>query len=224
MGEAMALADSIGAISEGWTGFGVLYTAASRVGGMEIGFVPGEGGKDTAAMLAAGALDAVYLLGADEVDVPDGAFVIYQGHHGDRGAHRADVILPSAAWAEQSGIYVNLEGRPQLAQRAASAPGEAKEDWAILRALSERMGEPLPFDTIEQVRKALFEAVPHLATLGAIEPAVWRAEQGGSVGDTPFAPVIRDFYFTNAICRASEVMAECSKLHEERSGVKLAAE
>ncbi len=223
IGEAMALADSIGAISEGWTGFGVLHSAASRVGGMEIGFVPGEGGKDAAAMLADG-LDVVYLLGADEVKVPDGPFVIYQGHHGDRGAHRADVILPAAAWAEQSGIYVNLEGRPQLASRAASAPGEAKEDWAILRALSERMGEPLPFDTIEQVRKAVFEAVPHLATLDVITPAEWRAEQGGGIGGAPFEPVIDDFYFTNPICRASETMAECSKLHEERSGVPIAAE
>ncbi len=224
LGEAMTLADSIGAIAEGWTGFGVLHSAASRVGGMEVGFVPQEGGKDVAAMLEAGALDAVYLLGADEISVPEGPFVIYQGHHGDRGAHRADVILPAAAWAEQSGIYVNLEGRPQLANRAASAPGEAKEDWAILRALSERMGEPLPFDSIEQVRKAIFEAVPHLARLGVIEPAQWRAEQGGSVSNAPFAPIIDDFYLTNPICRASEVMAQCSKLHGERSGVALAAE
>ena len=223
LGEAMALADSIGAISDGWTGFGVLHSAASRVGGMEIGFTPSEGGKDAAAILADG-LDVVYLLGADEVKAPDGPFVIYQGHHGDRGAHQADVILPAAAWAEQSGIYVNLEGRPQLANRAASAPGEAKEDWAILRALSERMGEPLPFDSIEQVRQALFEAVPHLATLGAITPAEWRAEKGGKIGNAALEPVIDDFYFTNAICRASEVMAECSKVHEERSGVKLAAE
>jgi len=153
-----------------------------------------------------------------------GPFVIYQGHHGDRGAHRADVILPAAAWAEQSGLYVNLEGRPQLANRAASPPGEAKEDWAILRALSERLGAPLPFDTIEQVRKAIFEAVPHLARLGAIEPAEWRAEQGGSIGNAAFAPVIRDYYLTNPVARASETMAACSKLHEERSGVALAAE
>ncbi len=223
MGEAMALAGSVGAISDGWTGFGVLHMAASRVGGMEIGFTPGDGGKQTAAMLSGG-VEVLYLLGADEVDVPAGAFVIYQGHHGDRGAHRADVILPAAAWTEQSGLYVNLEGRPQLANRAASPPGEAKEDWAILRALSERMGEPLPFDTIEQVRKAIFEAVPHLAALGAISPAEWRAEAGGSIGNAAFQPVIRDFYLTNPIARASETMAACSKLQEERSGVPLAAE
>ena len=223
MGEAMALADSVGAISDGWTGFGVLHSAASRVGGMEIGFVPQDDGKDTAAMLDGG-MDVLYLLGADEVVVPEGPFVIYQGHHGDRGAHRADVILPAAAWAEQSGLYVNLEGRPQLANRAASPPGEAKEDWAILRALSERMGEPLPFDTIEHVRKAIFEAVPHLARLGTVEAAEWHAEQGGSIGSAAFEPVIGDFYFTNPIARASETMAACSKLQEERSGVALAAE
>ena len=223
MGEAMALAGSIGAVSDGWTGFGALHTAASRVGGMEIGFTPAESGKDTAAMLAGG-LDVLYLLGADEIDVPEGPFVIYQGHHGDRGAHRADVILPAAAWAEQSGLYVNLEGRPQLANRAASPPGEAKEDWAILRALSERRGEPLPFDTIEHVRKAIFEAVPHLAKIGAIESAEWRAEPGGSIGNADFEPVIGDFYFTNPIARASETMAACSKLHEERSGIPMAAE
>ena len=222
MGEAMALAGAIGAISDGWTGFGVLHSAASRVGGMEIGFTPQENGSDTAAML--NGMDVLYLLGADEIDVPAGPFVIYQGHHGDRGAHRADVILPAAAWAEQSGLYVNMEGRPQLANRAASPPGEAKEDWAILRALSERMGEPLPFDSIEQVRKAIFEAVPHLARLGAIEPAEWRTESGGSIGGAAFTPVIDDFYFTNPIARASEVMAACSQLHEERSGVPIAAE
>lgn len=222
MGEAMALGGSIGAISDGWTGFGALHSAASRVGGMEIGFTPGEGGKDTAAML--GGMDVLYLLGADEIEIPAGPFVIYQGHHGDRGAHRADVILPAAAWAEQSGLYVNLEGRPQLANRAASPPGEAKEDWAILRALSERMGEPLPFDSIEHVRKAIFEAVPHLAKLGAVEPADWRTESGGSIGSAVFEPVIKDFYFTNPIARASETMAACSKLQEERAGVALAAE
>ncbi len=222
MGEAMTMAGSIGALSNEWTGFGVLHSAASRVGGMEIGFVPGEGGKNTSAMIDS--MEVLYLLGADEIDVPAGPFVIYQGHHGDRGAHRADVILPAAAWAEQSGLYVNLEGRPQLANRAASPPGEAKEDWAILRALSERMGDSLPFDTIEQVRKAIFEAVPHLARLGGIEPAEWRAESGGSIGSTSFRPVIDDFYFTNPIARASEVMAACSKLQGERSGVPLAAE
>ncbi len=230
MGAAMALADEVGAVSDGWTGFGVLHTAASRVGGMEIGFVPQEGGKGTDAILDAaqsGEIEVLYLLGADEIsaDRLGRSFVVYQGHHGDRGAHRADVILPAAAWAEQSGLYVNLEGRPQLASRAAAPLGEAKEDWAILRALSERLGEPLPFDTIEQVRKAVFEAAPHLARLGTVEPAEWRAERGGgSVGDAPFEPVVEDFYFTNAIARASETMAECSKLQEERSGVPMAAE
>ena len=218
-GGAAVLAAAMDHAEATGSGFMVLHTAASRVGGMEIGFTSDEG--------MAGLADAevVYALGVDEIDIPDGPFVVYQGHHGDRGAHRADVILPSAAWTEQSGLYVNTEGRPQIANRAASPPGEAREDWAIVRALSERLGEPLPFDTIEQVRKAIFEAVPNLARIGAVEPAVWQAvDGGGDPGDAPFGSVIEDFYFTNAICRASEVMAECSRLQQERAGVPMAAE
>ena len=118
----------------------MLHTAASRVGALDLGFVPGEGGMNAAEMAKAGALDVLFLLGADEIDVPPGAFVVYIGTHGDSGAHRADVILPGAAYPEKSGIYVNTEGRVQMANRAAFPPGDAREDWAILRALSDVLG------------------------------------------------------------------------------------
>ncbi len=147
----------------GWNGLSVLHTAASRVGALDIGFVPGKGGRDVAAMLKPGEMDVLFLLGADEVEVPDGAFVVYQGTHGDRGAHRADVILPGAAYTEKSATYVNTEGRVQLANRAAFPPGEAREDWAILRALSDVLGHRLPYDLLAQLRAALYAVHPHLA-------------------------------------------------------------
>ena len=228
LGAAMALAESHGAIKDGWTGFSVLQTAASRVGGLEIGFVPGEGGRDTSAILDgadSGEIEAVYLLGADEIDMNrlGGTFVIYQGHHGDAGANRADVILPAAAYTEQSGLFVNTEGRPQMAYRAAFPPGDAKEDWAIVRALSERLGDPLPFDSIGQLHAQIFEAHSHLARIDAIEAASWQAEPAGSLGDAPLRSPVEDFYLTNPIARASETMAACSRLAREKS-VPLAAE
>ncbi len=144
---AAKLASGAGATKDGWNGFCVLHTAASRVGGLDVGFVPGEGGKTSSEMTQAGALDVVFLLGADEIDIAPGTFVVYIGTHGDRGAHRADVILPGAAYTEKSGIYVNTEGRVQMAGRAAFPPGDAREDWAILRALSDVIGHKLPYDS-----------------------------------------------------------------------------
>ena len=227
LGAAMALAESLGGQ------FSLLHNAAARVGGMEIGCVPGkneagEQGRDTDGILvgaASGAVEVVYLLGADEIDMETlgSAFVIYQGHHGDAGAHRADVILPSAAYAEQSGLYVNTEGRPQLAYRAAFPPGEAKEDWAIIRALSERLGEPLPFDTLDQVRSQIFEQFPHLQTINAITAADWKVEPTGTMSDAPFVSPIQDFYLTNPIARASETMAACSAVAAQKAA-PLAAE
>jgi NADH-quinone oxidoreductase subunit G len=222
LGAAMALASELGAQ------YSMLHTAASRVGGMEVGCVPGEDGRDTDQILvgaASGAVEVVYLLGADEIDMETlgKAFVIYQGHHGDAGAHRADVILPSAAYAEQSGLYVNMEGRPQMAYRAAFPPGDAKEDWAILRALSERLGDPLPFDTIDALRAQMFEAVPHLQTVNAITAAEFEAAATGSMGSAPFVSPITDFYLTNPIARASETMAACSALAQQKA-TPLAAE
>ncbi len=162
---AAKAAQALGAVSEGWNGFGVLHTAAARVGALDLGFVPGEGGLDVAGMLAPGALDVLFLLGADEVEVPAGAFVIYQGTHGDRGAHRADVILPGAAYTEKSATYVNTEGRVQMTARATFPPGDAREDWAVLRALSAALGKTLPFDSLAGLRQSLYAAHPHFAAL-----------------------------------------------------------
>jgi NADH-quinone oxidoreductase subunit G len=212
---AASVAKKIGVVRNDWNGFNVLHTAAGRVGGLDIGFVPGEGGKDAGA-ISQGEMDLIFNLGADELEIADGAFTVYIGTHGDRGAHRADVILPGAAYTEKSATYVNTEGRPQQTQRGAFPPGEAKEDWAILRALSDRIGKTLPYNTLEQLRAALYADHPHLAELEQI------AEADASVladlakkapknaGKAKFARAFDDFYLTNPIARASKVMAECS--------------
>ncbi|PZQ18022.1 MAG: NADH-quinone oxidoreductase subunit G [Ancylobacter novellus] len=212
---------------DGWNGLAVLHTAASRVAALDLGVVPGEQGLAAPEMAEAGALNLIFLLGADEIEVAPGAFTVYVGSHGDRGAHRADVILPGAAYTEKSGIYVNTEGRPQMANRAAFPPGEAREDWAILRALSDRLGATLPYDSLSQLRAAMFRAVPHLAALDQIAAgdagdAQRLAGQGGSFSDGPFRNAIHDFYLTNPIARASAVMAEMSALR--RGGLAEAAE
>jgi len=223
---AAKLAQSVGAVKDGWNGFSVLHTAAARVGALDLGFVPGEGGLSAQAMVQAGAVDVLFNLGADEIEIAPGAFVVYQGTHGDRGAHRADVILPGAAYTEKSGTYVNTEGRVQLANRAAFAPGDAREDWAILRALSEVLGRKLPFDSLSALRQKLFADHPHLAVIdGIAESDVAQAVQalagiGGTPGREPFVSPINDFYLTNPIARASGVMAECSALAR---GAKLEA-
>ena len=150
------------------------------------------------------------------MDLPDGAFVIYQGHHGDRGAHRADAILPGAAYPEQQGIYVNTEGRPQIALRAGFPPGEAKEDWAILRALSGALGQPLPFDSLAALRARLFAEVPHLGAIDQVPENAWQAVPPGEMGTAPFRSTVADHYLTNPIARSSPLMAEMSRLARER--------
>jgi NADH-quinone oxidoreductase subunit G len=217
---------STGALADGWNGFSVLHTAAARVGGLDIGFVPQAGGIAAAAM-AAGAVDLLFLLGADEIDVEPGPFVVYIGSHGDRGAHRADVILPGAAYTEKSGIYVNTEGRVQMAARAAFPPGEAREDWAILRALSQTADCRLPYDSLAQLRGAMFKAHPHLPGVDAIAPGIPEdirrlAGLGGSLGKEPFRSPIEDFYLTDPIARASAVMAECSAIAERATAMAAA--
>ncbi|KUF09080.1 NADH-quinone oxidoreductase subunit NuoG [Pseudoponticoccus marisrubri] len=196
----------------------VLHTAASRVGAMDVGAVADNG------MEAVSGADVIYNLGADEVEIADGAFVIYQGSHGDRGAHRADVILPGAAYTEEQGLFVNTEGRPQLALRAGFAPGEAKENWAILRALSAELGAKQPWDSIAQLRQALVAEVPHLAELDVVAENAWQPVEPGKLGDAAFREVIRDHYLTNPIARASEVMAELSRNARARAEAPLAAE
>jgi NADH-quinone oxidoreductase subunit G len=214
---AAKLAVDIGAIKDGWNGFAVLQSTASKVGALDIGFAPGDGSLTLADMTKAGGLDVLFSLGADDVNVADGTFVVYIGTHGDRGAHRADVILPGAAYTEKSGIYVNTEGRAQIANRAAFPPGDAREDWAVLRALSDVLGHRLPWDSLTALRQAIFKAVPHLMRLDQIEPGdsasiKTLASKGGSVDKAAFKSPVADFYLTNPIARASAVMAECSRL------------
>ncbi|HEY7299081.1 MAG TPA: NADH-quinone oxidoreductase subunit NuoG [Xanthobacteraceae bacterium] len=225
---AAKAACAAGAATADWNGFAVLHTAAARVGALDIGFVPGSGGLFAAAMAKRGALDVLFLLGADEIEIEPGAFVVYIGTHGDRGAHRADVILPGAAYPEKSAIYVNTEGRVQMATRASFPPGEAREDWAILRALSEALGQRLPYDSLGALRRALFAAHPHMQRAGQIAPGnpsniEALAAIGGSAVKDPFKPAIEDFYFTNPIARASAIMAECSTIAEEGTA-RVAAE
>ncbi len=227
LGMAARIAEAVGAVSADWNGLAVLHTAASRVGALDLGFVPGEGGKDVAGMM--GALDVLFLLGADELDMAaiGSAFTVYIGTHGDAGAHRADVILPGAAYTEKSGIYVNTEGRVQMANRAGFAPGDAREDWAILRALSDVLGKKLPFDSMQQLRAKLYADHPHFAEIDRIAAGNWRDVQalgrlGGRLAKASFLSPVKDFYLTNPIARASAVMAECSAL--ARGGFKQAAE
>jgi NADH-quinone oxidoreductase subunit G len=199
----LAAAQRIAEESE--SGFLVLHTAAGRVGAMDVGFTH-EGGLDAALAGAA----TVFALGVDEIDIPAGPTVIYQGSHGDRGAHRADIILPAATWVEEPGLFVNTEGRPQLALRAGFPSGEARENWAILRALSGQMGAALPWDDLAGLRRALVAAHPHLAELDAVPANEWHAEPDGALGMGPFAAAVTDFYLTNPIARASPLMAEMS--------------
>ena len=205
-----------GALKDGWNGFSVLHSTASRVGALDLGLVPGTGGQNTAQM-AEGGVDVLFLLGADEIEVAPGSFVIYIGTHGDRGAHRADVILPAAAYPEKSAIYVNTEGRVQMATRAAFPPGEAREDWAILRALSGVLGHTLPYDSLAQLRQALFAAHPHFMRIDQIAPADAAdiqklAKLGGAADKAPLRSSVPEFYLSNPIARASATMAECSAL------------
>jgi NADH-quinone oxidoreductase subunit G len=219
---ARQVAETCGLVKDGWNGFNVLHTAAARVGGLDLGFVPGSskeggaGGRDVAGILEGaqkGEIEIVYLLGADEIDTTKlgSAFVIYQGHHGDRGAHRANVILPGAAYTEKSGTYVNTEGRVQQTRLAIFPPGEAREDWKILRALSEVMGHKLSYDSLAQVRCRLVQVNPVFGQVNQNPaPAAWGSfGAAGQVAATAFVGPIKNFYMTDPISRASETMARC---------------
>ncbi len=211
------LAETYNVVQEGWNGFNVLHSAASRVGGLDIGFLPGENGRSTAGILEGagkGEIDVVFLLGADEIDTAalGKAFVVYQGHHGDKGAHRADVILPGAAYTEKNAIYVNTEGRPQQARLATFPPGEAREDWKILRALSEQLGHKLPYDSLAQLRRRLAEVNPVFAAVGAVTPAPWAPfGSEGALDAAPFQSPVANYYMTDPISRASVTMARCTE-------------
>ncbi|MEP3440540.1 MAG: NADH-quinone oxidoreductase subunit NuoG [Sulfitobacter sp.] len=196
----------------------VLHTAAGRVGAMDVG-ATAEGGISD--VLAA---EVIFNLGADEGDIPAGPFVIYQGSHGDRGAHRADIILPAAAYTEEGGLFVNTEGRPQLAQRAGFAPGQAKENWAILRALSAELDATLPFDSLAALRQALVKAHPALAKVDQVIENAWESVALGKIGGAPVSYAIADFYLSNPIARASSLMAELSANAKARRTEAMAAE
>ncbi len=222
---AAKAAKRIGALKPDWNGFNVLHTAAARVAGLDLGFVPGKGGRDVEAILEGagkGEIDVVYLLGADEIQMDrlGSAFVIYQGSHGDRGAHRADVILPGAAYTEKDGTYVNTEGRSQLAARAIFPPGDVREDWTILRALSAALGKPLPFDSLPELRAKMYAANPRLALLDLVEPADMAdvealSRKQGKPGKDRFGLSIDDYYLSNPIARASAIMASLSAMHAD---------
>lgn len=224
---AAKLAGAVGAVTADWNGFAVLHTAAARVGGLDLGFVPGEGGKTAAEMLTG--TDVLFLLGADEMDFSGktAGFTVYIGSHGDEGAHGADVILPAATYTEKSGTWVNTEGRVQMGNRAGFAPGDAREDWAIIRALSDVLGKKLPFDSLSELRAKLYAAHPHFADVDTIAPGgsgeiAALAQKAGEMAKSAFASPVKDFYLTNPIARASAVMAECSAL--ARNNFKAAAE
>ncbi len=215
---AVKAAQSLGCIKDSWNGFNILQTAASRVAGLDLGLVPAAGGRGVAEMLSGG-MELVYLLGADEFDtsILGRTFVVYQGSHGDNGAHIADVVLPGSAYTEKSATYVNTEGRAQMTMKAAFAPGVAKEDWSILRALSTHAGQTLPYDNLTALRAAMYKVAPQLARLGSVASAD-AADLGklaglpGTMTQAPFVNTVRDFYLTNPIARASTIMGELSAL------------
>ena len=216
-GEAvLAHAMQFAAITE--SKFMVLHTAAARVGAMDVGAVAPNGLADVMGA------EVIYNLGADEVDIAKGAFVIYQGSHGDRGAHRADIILPGAAYTEENGLFVNTEGRPQLAMRAGFAPGDAKENWAILRALSAELGAVLPYDSLAALRSAIVAAHPHLGEIDVVPDNPWSPVKPGKPGKAAFRNAISDFYLTNPIARASALMGELSANAAARHATRVAAE
>ena len=200
-------ATSLGVFKEGWNGFSVLHTSAAAVGALDLGLKRTD----------LSGCDVIISLGADETTLPAGAFVVYIGTHGDAGAHRADVILPGATYTEKSATFVNTEGRVQMTNRATFPPGNAREDWSILRALSDNVGHKLPFDSLAQLRAALYAAYPHFAALESIKAGdasdlTKLGDSAGAMGKTSFISPITDFYLTNPIARASKVMAECSAI------------
>jgi NADH-quinone oxidoreductase subunit G len=229
--DSAAVLKAAGAVAKTFSmTWNVLHSAASRVGGLDLGFVPGEGGKTAAELAAKGGADVLFLLGADEIDTSaSGAFTIYLGTHGDRGAHKADVILPGAAYTEKNGLYVNTEGRVQQGVRAVFPKGEAKEDWAILRALSERLGAKLPYDSLDALRAKLFADHPSFGRIDHVDGPEAAAGldlaalgRKGDVSDAPFAGSAASFYQTNAIARASVTMAECAA--QASGAARIAAE
>jgi NADH-quinone oxidoreductase subunit G len=214
---ATKIADNYGLIKDEWNGFNVLHTAASRVGALYIDFVPGQGGRDVENIISGasdGDIDLVYLLGADEIDTSKlgKSFVIYQGHHGDAGAHRADIILPGAAYTEKNGTYVNTEGRVQITRQAVQPPGNAREDWTIIRALSDVMGADFSYNSLGEIRQRLTQVNPLFDNINEIVPSEWNYNASfAAIEDNPIQSGMLNYYMTCPISRASETMAKCSQ-------------
>ncbi len=228
---AYQAAEKLGVVKKGWNGFNVLHKAASRVGGLDVGFVPQNKGRDFSEIISgskSGAVKALFMLGADEFDARGQigwkTFVVYIGHHGDHGAARADVVLPGAAFTEKDALYVNTEGRPQLARRAVTPPGEAREDWTILRALSDYLGQTLPYNNHMQLRERIVKEFPHLAQIDEVTPAKWGAfGKKGKLLKQGFDQAVTHYYLNNPICRASKTMNACHQQFVESKDSKKAA-
>ena len=214
------LALKVGAIKDDWAGFGVLHNSAARVGALDVGFLPGDGGEGTAKILS-GEMETVVMLGVDEADLGalSDSTVIYVGHHGDKGASSADIILPCAAYSELAATYVNTEGRVQMTRKAVQPKGEAKEGWAIFRALSAALGKPLPYDSADQLRASLrgadddrtvFAGLGYAPGASGAQALKAPIESHAELSNLPFGSKISDYYLTNPIARASKTMAECS--------------
>lgn len=222
---ARELADAYNVVKGDWNGWNILHNAAARVGGLDLGFVPGKGGLDVGGMIEAthkNALDVLFLMGVDEIDMSlwGNVFTVYIGHHGDAGAHRADVILPGAAYTEKDATYVNTEGRVQRTRQAVFPPNMAREDWKIIRALSASLGEPLPYDTLEELRSRMVKVAPHFAVTDVIHVAEWKEfgklpKGAAKLSSEPFERYVRNFYMTDPISRASKTMAECTAVFRD---------
>ncbi|DBA80587.1 TPA: hypothetical protein ACH3X1_007848 [Trebouxia sp. C0004] len=211
------LVEEADVVREGWNGYNVFHDNASRVAALDVGFLP------SARASSAPPAKFVYLLGSDdyqEEDIPQDAFVVYQGHHGDRGALRANVVLPAPAYTEKAVTYVNTEGRPQRTKEAVPMPGDAREDWKIVRALSEYVGNQLPYDTINELRERMADVAPHLAKNDTVESPMWlngeyfkafaeKVMKSEQASKEPFKSSIDNFYQTDSITRSSSVMAKC---------------
>ncbi len=209
LGAGLAFAEQFNLVREGWNGFNVVHMAASRMGGLMLGYAQTGGLAD----LVAAKPKMVISLGADEGDFTKFAdsMIVHIGHHGDKAAHAADVILPAAAFSEKDGTYVNTEGRVQYAEKAVFAPGDAREDWTILRAMADALGVSVGFDSFEQLRAAMVAEVPALgleglADYGALPSAPAGARAEGVIAGYP----IKDRYLTNAIARSSPTLQRCS--------------
>jgi NADH-quinone oxidoreductase subunit G len=211
------LANKTGMVYDGWNGFNVLHTAAARVGGYDLGFLPAPTAKGVEGILSGAEhkeIDLVYLLGADELNMSrlSNSFVVYQGHHGDAGAQVADVILPGVAYTEKNATYVNTEGRVQLGYKAVEPPGDAREDWTIIRALAESMGYLLPYNTLDEVRTKMAETNPVFHNTGSIQIDDWSVVGvEGQITTQPFEYKINNYYQTDVISRSSLTMALCTQ-------------